>query len=73
MQMAKVVTKALNEHRVNPLYQDLVRERYYKSHLQFGMRISPGIELLWVGAHWGERIDLDIHLEDVEGLCRLSE
>jgi hypothetical protein len=66
--------KALNGRRVNRLYQDLVRERCCMSHLRFGMRSLPAIERLRLGSHYWKRIeDLDIHLEDVEGLCRLGE
>ena len=65
--------KALNEHKVNQLYQDLVWERCYKSHLQIEMRSLPGIELLRLGSHyWARMEDLDIHLGDAEGLCRLG-
>ena len=73
MQMVRGMMKALNGHKANQLYQDLVRGRCYKSHLPFGMHILPGIELLRLGSSCLERTeDLDIHLEDVEGPCRLE-
>lgn len=66
----KDLMKALNERKVNQLCQDLAQECCYRNHLRTGMRSPPGTELLRLESQRGMG-DLDIHLGDAEGLCRL--
>jgi len=61
--VVKDVMKELNGHKVNQLYQGLGRECWYRSHL--------GPELWRLGSQKRRGMgDIDIHLEDANGLCR---